>query len=322
VVGSTCGAVMVRGVPERIGDVTRQLLIPAEHFGVDGARSALIVPLLHRGERLGVLMAFDHATSQAAFTDDEEQTLKAFAASAATAVAAAQGVEQQRLADTIAAAEAERRRWAQELHDETLQSLGGLRMLLSSARRAADPDRLATAVDEAIVQIEREITNLRAIITELRPAALDELGLAVALQALFDRHRAVSDFELTETIDLPEDEQSLSRESQATLYRVVQEALTNVAKHAQATSVHVAVAVDEQGLIARVSDDGRGFPTEGRRKGFGLTGMRERVLVAGGQLSIESSEEGGTTVTATLPFAGPAGGSVAAALAARLQSAG
>ena len=175
---STSGEVMQRGRPERIDDVRVRLRIAPEQFGVDDAKTALAVPLAHRGEPVGVLLAFDHGPDAAPFSDDDEQTLKAFAASAATAVVTARSVQRQRLSDALAAAEYERRRWAQELHDETLQALGGLRVLLSSARRANDLDIFGRAADQALEQIEQEITNLRAIITELRPAALDELGLA------------------------------------------------------------------------------------------------------------------------------------------------
>jgi signal transduction histidine kinase len=316
VAGSTSGEIMLRGRPERVDDVAAQLRIAAERFGVDGAKTAVIVPLAHRGEPLGVLLAFDREEQGDPFTDDDEQTLKAFAASAATAVATAQSVAQQRLRDTLAAAEAERGRWARELHDETLQSLGGLRLLLSSARRSGDPERVSAATDEAISQIEREITNLRSIITELRPAALDELGLEAALEALFDRHRAIHDLEIDEEIALPDGgARGLEPEVQATVYRIVQEALTNIAKHARATRVRVAVRRDGDRLMIEVADDGRGFePAAARGSGFGLSGMRERVGVAGGEVAIESSPSG-TTVTAWLPLA-PRGRQRAAGIAA------
>jgi signal transduction histidine kinase len=302
--GSTSGEVMLRGHSERIDDVSIRLRIAADQLGVDGANTALAVPLAHRGQALGVLLAFDHGQDASAFSDDDEQALKAFAASAAIAVATAQGVQQQRLRDAIAAAEAERRRWAQELHDETLQALGGLRVLLSSARRTGDSDLLGRATDQALEQIEQEITNLRSIITELRPAALDELGLAAALEALIERHRTVNDFEITDQLQLPTGEgaaSQLSAELQATVYRVVQEALTNVAKHARATSVRVSVQIDGRSLVAEISDDGCGFTDEAVGGGFGLDGMRERVLVSGGELTIDSSDAG-TTVAAVLPL--------------------
>jgi signal transduction histidine kinase len=301
---STSGEVMQRGRPERIDDVSTRLRIAPEQFGVDDAKTALAVPLAHRGEPLGVLLAFDHGQDATPFSDDDEQALKAFAASAATAVVTARSVRQQRLSDALAAAEAERRRWAQELHDETLQALGGLRVLLSAARRTNDLDVFGRATDQALEQIEQEITNLRAIITELRPAALDELGLAAALEALFERHRTINDLEIAHTLELPGGRDSapqLDADTQATIYRVVQEALTNAAKHAEASAVLVNVRFEDGSLVAEITDNGRGFAVDAVGAGYGLTGMRERVLAADGRLTIESSEAG-TTVAATLPL--------------------
>ena len=302
--GSTSGEVMEAGRPERIGDVRARLRIAAERLGVDDAKTALAVPLAHRGTPLGVLLAFDRGENAAQFSDDDEQVLKAVAASAATAVATAQGVQQQRLRDVLAAQEAERGRWARELHDETLQALGGLRVLLASARRSADAEALGHAADLAIAQIEEEITNLRAIITELRPAALDELGLGAALEALFERHRTMNDLSITAELALPEGQRAtdeLGADVPATVYRVVQEALTNVAKHANASAVTVRVRIEDRQLVAEVSDNGGGFAIDGVSSGFGLSGIRERVLSAGGVLKLDSSDQG-TTITAALPL--------------------
>jgi signal transduction histidine kinase len=303
--GSTSGEVMKRGVPERVSDVRTRLRISPEQIGVTDARAALLVPLVHRGESLGVLIAFDREADALTFTDDDEQLLKAFAASAATAVATAQSVQQQRLKGALAAAEAERRRWAQELHDETLQALGALRVLLASARRDDNPERLRAAADQAIEEIEQEITNLNAIITELRPAALDELGLGPALDALFDRHRTVNDLDIRADLSAlagADNVASLDADQQAAIYRLMQEALTNIAKHAHASVVNAKLELVEASIRAEVSDDGVGFAVDAARGGgFGLTGMRERVLMAGGELTIESSADG-TSVVATLPL--------------------
>jgi signal transduction histidine kinase len=302
--GSTSGEVMQAGRPERIGDVRARLRIAAERIGVDDAKTALMVPLAHRGTALGMLLAFDRGANAAPFSDDDEQVLRAVAASAATAVATARGVQQQRLRDVLAAQEAERRRWARELHDETLQALGGLRVLLASARRSTDAEALGHAADLAIAQIEQEITNLRAIITELRPAALDELGLAPALEALFERHRTMNDLSITAELALPEGQPAideLGADVPATVYRVVQEALTNVAKHANASAVTVSVRIEERYLVVVVSDNGCGFAIDEVSSGFGLSGIRERVLTAGGVLNLDSSDQG-TTITATLPL--------------------
>ena len=300
VAGSTSGQVMLGGRPELIDDVPSRLLISAAKLGVPDARTALIVPLAYRGDPLGVVLAFDRNPGAAPFTDEDERALRAFAASAATAVVIAQSVQKQRLRDTLTAAEQERKRWARELHDETLQALAGIRVLLSSARRAGTAEALDQATGQALEQIEQEITNLRAIITELRPAALDELGLAAAVEALLERHRAVNGLEISGHIDIAADGER-DPDLAATVYRVVQEALTNVAKHANAKHVTVLVETADGQIKLAVLDDGRGFAIEERTEGFGVMGMEERVTASGGELAIQSTESG-TAVTAWLPL--------------------
>ncbi len=300
---STSGQVLERQRPERITDVAARLRIAPAQFGVADSQTALLVPMLYRGQGVGILAAFDRGEDGSVFSEDDEQLMRTFAASAATAVALAQSVQTDRLRSSIAAADAERRRWARELHDETLQGLGGLRVLLSSARRGDDLERARQAMGEAVEHIEREIANLRAIITELRPAALDELGLGTAIEALLERHRVQSGFEIEEELALPgsaEDEARLGEELETTVYRLVQEALTNVAKHAGAEQVRVAVGQADGKLLIEVQDDGAGFDPELASEGFGLAGMRERVGLAGGTLSIDSGE-GGTLVSVCLP---------------------
>jgi signal transduction histidine kinase len=300
---STSGQVLERQRPERITDVSTRLRIAPTQFGVADAQTALLVPMLYRGEGVGVLAAFDRGEEGSVFSEDDEQLMRTFAASAATAVALAQSVQADRLRSSMAAADAERRRWARELHDETLQGLGGLRVLLSSARRGDDLRRAQEAMDEAVEHIEREIANLRSIITELRPAALDELGLRTAIEALLDRHREQSGFELDGELQLPRSskgEARLSEHLEMAVYRLVQEALTNVAKHAGANRVRVSVTESDGELRIEVQDDGAGFDPHMSTDGFGLAGMRERVGLAGGTLSIDSSEQG-TLLRACLP---------------------
>jgi signal transduction histidine kinase len=154
-----------------------------------------------------------------------------------------------------------------------------------------------------IEHIEREIENLRAIITELRPAALDELGLKIALETLLDRHREQSGLEIDSEIALPDHvrgQPRLDQDLESTVYRLVQEALTNVAKHAQASTVRVAVGHSGSQLRIEVQDDGCGFDPETTKPGFGLEGMRERVALAGGTLRISANEHG-TLLLACLP---------------------
>ena len=147
------------------------------------------MPLAFRGRSVGVLAAFDHLGDEAGFDDEDERLLGAFAASAATAVATGKSVEEQRLRESIEASEQERRRWARELHDETLQSLAGLRVGLSAALRGSEQE-LRAAVESAVENVVEEIANLRTLIVELRPAALDEYGAAAAIESLAERTAA------------------------------------------------------------------------------------------------------------------------------------
>jgi signal transduction histidine kinase len=300
---STSGHVLTRGRPERLTDATRDLRIAPAEMGVADARCALLVPMLHRGAGIGVLAAFDRGPEREPFTAEDEQLMRTFAASAASAVAVNRSVEAQRLRSAIAAADAERSRWARELHDETLQALGGLRVLLASTVGRGDAQSRDEAMRQAIEDIELEIGNLRGIISDLRPSLLDDLGLVPAVEALLDRRRdaglAVSS-EISLSVD-SDRTAALSPELETTVYRLVQESLTNVVKHADATSVHVRIVGQEGRLVIEVSDDGRGFDPSARTAGFGLAGMRERVYLAGGELEITPAEAG-TTVRCILPI--------------------
>jgi signal transduction histidine kinase len=303
IASSTSGHVLQSHTVQRIADVASQLRISAEQLGVTGAHTGLLAPLDYRGRGLGVLAAFDRGANADGFSTDDETTLRAFAASAATAVALAQTVQHERLRHSLDAAEAERRRWARELHDETLQGLGGLRVLLCATLRRAREAEVAELLREGVGQVEREIENLRAIITELRPAALDDLGLAPAIEALVARMSTVEGLSIESVVDLPGDGGRLSRELETTVYRLVQEALTNVAKHAQADRVRVAVGTAGGRVQVEVADDGRGFDPAAASNGFGLAGMRERVELSGGRLVVEPAPPG-TTVRAVLPLSG------------------
>ena len=300
--GSVAGRVMAAGRPERVNDVSSSLRFALGDLGVQ-ARSGVFVPLQFRGVSLGVIEAFDRVDGPE-FSVEDERMLIGAGASAATAVATAQSVERDRLRRTLKAAEEERRRWARELHDETLQGLGGLRVLLSSARRAKDSTALQRAVETAVEQLAQEIANLRSLITELRPAALDELGLGPALEALMDRSRTMTGVEISSEIELRYESgiraSRLDSELETAVYRIVQESLTNAVRHGEARHVEVTVRERDHQLALSIRDDGKGFDPDLPVSGFGLTGMRERVSLIGGQLQIGSSGAG-TAVNVTLP---------------------
>jgi signal transduction histidine kinase len=286
---------------QRVRDPEGRIGVRLSTLGVPDAEAALIVPLVYRGVALGALMAFDRLTGDVGFSRDDEQLLEAFAASAATAVATAKTVEADRLRKSIEAAEAERRRWARELHDETLQALGGLKVLLSGAGRLDDAEAMRGAIGQAVEHVTTEIANLRAVITELRPAALDQLGLLPALTSLLQRTASTTGLEVESDLQLAHEDARLSPELETTVYRLVQEALTNVVKHAEATGVSVRVRGAEGCVDVRVGDDGRGLQGATGGGGFGLVGMRERVELAGGDLRIEDREPHGTVVRARFP---------------------
>ena len=310
--GSTSGEILRGARPERIRDVASRLRISSDRLGVSDAHTALLVPLEFRSRALGVLVAFDRIGAEQEFGAEQEALLQSFAASAATAVATAQTVEHERMRGTMAAAEQERRRWARELHDETLQGLAGFQVLLSSALRRSDAESLERAVRTAVEQIGTEIEKLRMLITELRPAALDELGLQPAIESLASRVAAVEGLEVETEVALGADDERLEPELETAVYRLVQEALTNVIKHADARSVAIEIVAHDGHVDIAVRDDGAGFDPSLPREGFGITGMRERVGLANGTLAIESASGGGTTVTARLQRQPVSGGQAAA----------
>jgi signal transduction histidine kinase len=300
---SASGQVLERGHGERIAEITAMWIASQGVFGVSNPHNALLMPMVHRGEAVGLLAAFDRSGGDEGFSEEDEHLLQTFAASAATAVAMAQSAQSDRMRSALAAADAERRRWGRELHDETLQGLGGLRLLLATARRHGDSTHLAKATDEAISHIEREIKNLRSIIYELRPAALDELGLRAAIETLVEHHHDLYELQIVYDVLLPDPdagETRLDPELEVGVYRLVQEALNNVVKHAQASTVHLSVRLLGEIVNVEVRDDGVGFSTDSRSEGFGLLGMRERVRLAEGALSIQSRPGEGTVVRASL----------------------
>lgn len=265
------------------------------------ATAGVVVPLIFRGKGHGVLIAVDRLKDGPSFTADDQRLLEAFAASAATAIATARSAELERARQRVAAAEQERARWARELHDETLQNLAALRIGLSAQLRNSDPDALRTVVRDAVVQVESEIANLRSLITELRPAALDDLGLQAAIEALAERARR-NGLEVAVTIDLRSGEGArYSTELETAVYRITQEALTNARKHGGAHRALIDIHAFDLSVDVTVRDDGNGFGPDAKTNGFGLHSMRERAELLGGTLQVTSASAQGTQITAILP---------------------
>ena len=264
------------------------------------SRTAILAPLAYRGDVAGVLVGLDRADGRP-FDAEDEELLMSVAASAATAVATVRSVAEARLRVSLEASEQARARWARELHDETLQGLTGARMVLSAGLARDHLEALREAAQAADGHLGEEIRKLRELIAELRPAALDDLGLGPAIDSLAKRQAATGRFSMATEVVL-DGQERLSRDTENAIYRIVQEALNNAVKHADARSVRLRVEQFADHLEISVEDDGRGFDPDCVREGFGITGMRERALLEGGRLTVTSSDGGPTAVTADLPL--------------------
>jgi signal transduction histidine kinase len=214
------------------------------------------------------------------------------------------------LGQTIGAQEAERLRLARELHDETAQSLAALAISLDRARdalRAGDPEASAR-IAEARGTSERLLDETRRLILGLRPASLDDLGLVAAIRAYADAMVASRGIEVTiDAPDLPRIEGPI----EIAVFRIVQEALANVARHADARTTRVELSAVDGDLVAIIADDGVGFEVDGDldssadpTPSFGLLGMRERVRLLGGTIEITSRPGGGTRIVVHVPISG------------------
>lgn len=200
----------------------------------------------------------------------------------------------------LAAQEAERLRIAQELHDEVGQTLTAVLLQLGRSARHANPE-LGAELLETQETARASLEDVRRISRELRPEALDDLGLTSALVALTERFAQSAGLDVRRNLDreLP----PLSEEAELVIYRVAQEALTNVARHAGTAHAELSLAADDGQLTLRVVDDGKGFDPV-RVEGGGLRGMRERAVLVGASLSVTRRARGGTEVRLSVPVDG------------------
>lgn len=284
----------------RVSDHADSFGFPPNHPPME---SFLGVPVIIDGDAYGNLYLTDKQGGD--FDQADQDAVELLAYWASIAIANARSVRKDRLRAVIDAAESERHRWALELHDETLQGLGALRLLLAAAQRSEDPKDMSAAIDDALDQLSLEITGLRSLITELRPAALDSLGLEAALETLARRAAGTGDYDIELDLDFNGyTHPGNATEQEITAYRLVQEALSNAAKHSRADHLMLSVSRDDGAILIDIADDGVGFDQALPRGGFGLTGMRERVALVGGTLTIDSKPGDGTRIRARLPLAG------------------
>jgi two-component system, NarL family, sensor histidine kinase UhpB len=196
------------------------------------------------------------------------------------------------------AQEEERARVARDLHDEVNQSLTGLLLRLEAAREAAPPE-LEDELAETKALANQAMGELLSLARQLRPTALDDLGLAAAIEGQVEQLRRG---EIDARLDVAGDFSDLGEDAQLVVYRVAQEALSNAARHSGARTVEVRLRRSNGGgVLLEVSDDGRGFAFDDSQRGLGIGGMRERALLIGAELTIESRPHKGTTVRLAVP---------------------
>ena len=206
----------------------------------------------------------------------------------------------------ITAQEDERKRIARELHDETTQAITSLMLGLRTLEGATCLEEVRDMVDHLRTVAVQTLDSLHSLTLELRPSVLDDVGLVAALKRYVKDYAAGFDVEADfEVVGL--EEKRLTPQVETSLYRIVQEALANVASHAEASHVSVLLEQRKNSVIAIIEDDGRGFDVEsilnsGQLTGLGLPGMQERVSLVGGKLTVESTPGVGTTVFVEIPL--------------------
>ena len=297
--GSKAGRVLDRRQPARVDSVIDDPEVDQEEARRLGIRSGIYVPLVSRGRAIGVVAVHDKLAREGRFGDADLRLAEIFGARVAVAVDNSERVARDTLRRVLDAQELERRRLALELHDETGQALTSILLGLKAIRAAPDAAAAERAEADLRELVVGALQNVRGLAVELRPASLDDFGLGSALERLATTLQERSGLEVAVEVGLDE---RLDDAAETAIYRFVQEAFTNVVKHARASRVSVVVGRRDGGVSAVVEDDGRGFDQrEIRPDALGLVGMRERLALLGGTLAIESRPGHGTSLIAFVP---------------------
>jgi signal transduction histidine kinase len=266
-----------------------------------GGLTALVIPLVFREKGFGVISAFNKDGPDPRFSDEDLRLAEAFSTRASLAVHLSERVARETLDAILGAQETERSRIARELHDETGSALSGVLLGLTAIDRAETLVEARQASADLRETAKATLENVARLAFELRPATLDEFGLASALKdlgcGLEERGGPKVELELGLS-----NAERLPARVETALFRIAQEALTNVVKHADAETVHITLARQERCVVLTVADDGLGF-SQAQASGdqFGLVGMRERTASVNGELEIRSRPGAGTRLTVEIP---------------------
>jgi signal transduction histidine kinase len=298
--------------PVRINDLEwfdSQSLFP----GTTLVKGGYILPLFERNAFLGSIVIV--GKSDLTLSTDEEDLLATIANQVAAAVARArlhenlredEVVHRRLLHQTISAQESERRRLAAEIHDGVVQSLVGVSYRLQAIEKKIEPESHGHLIDE-IRMLEEQLTNnikeLRDLLLGLRPPMLDDMGLYAALETHMKNFGISNGIQTS--IQMPEDRPVISRDAQINLFRIIQEALNNVGKHADASRVTIEIETSPHKLHVSIRDNGKGFSPQkarGKTRNLGIASMRERTELLGGNLKIKSEPERGTNIICDIPI--------------------
>ncbi len=293
--GSKSSAVMQRRRGERVDSMLDDLEADRALAREWGIRAAIFVPLLAAGEPIGVIAVNDRAGSDPRFSETDYRLVQEFADRAAVAIGLSQRVHRDIVSRILEAQELERKRIALELHDETSQALTAILLGLVPFESA---DKPAT---DALRQLVRDaLTSIRKLSVDLRPSALDDFGLVAALERFTADLQQQGGPAVTLTAQLPDPR--LPESVETALYRITLEAVANSIRHGNAQTIEIELNRHSNATRLTVTDDGHGFnlehvPTDR----FGLLGMRERLTLINGTLTINSQPGQGTTITAEVP---------------------
>jgi two-component system, NarL family, sensor histidine kinase DevS len=298
---SKAGRVFTQGSSVRVDSLLDDPEVDPELTRRANARSGLWVPLLARGKTIGVLMALDRREFDPRFSDTDVRLAETFADRAAVAVDLSERVARDTVRRIVETQEIERRRLARELHDETAQALTSILLGLKRIEEGTESEDVRAAIGELRELVVAALQDVRRLAVELRPRALDDFGLVPALERLTSG--IAEQTGLVVELESRLAEKRLPDDVETIVYRVVQEALNNVVKHAEAKHVSVVLHEKNGAITAVIEDDGRGFsPGSGENGGVGLIGMRERVALVDGRLTVESGKGAGTTVVVEVPM--------------------
>jgi signal transduction histidine kinase len=294
--------VFARGNSERIDSLLADPEMDQVLAGRVSGVTALLIPLIFHERAIGIISAYNKDGPDPRFTDDDLRLAEAFGTRASLAIHLSERVARETVDTILEAQEAERSRIARELHDETGAALTAILLGLSAIDEAATPPEARQASAALRKDASSALENVGRLAFALRPPALDAFGLAPALRDLSNVLEERGGPKVDLQIDLPADKR-LPAKLETAIFRITQEALTNVVKHAEAETVRIAFALGERSVLLVVEDDGRGFsPAGGAAGGFGLVGMRERVASVNGALDIESKRGAGTRLAVEIPL--------------------